>query len=79
MYNGIIANNSGTITENAFPKNFMPALNFGLFKPKDWNALAKPCHKWKPKANMANTYPIVNHKPYFASLKKSKVSLCKSL
>ena len=45
MYNGIIANNKGTITENAFPKSFIPLLNFGLFNPRDWNALANPCHK----------------------------------
>ena len=35
MYNGIIANNKGTSTENALPKIFIPALNFGLFNPKD--------------------------------------------
>ena len=31
----MIANNNGTKTENALPKIFIPALNFGLFKPKD--------------------------------------------
>ena len=32
---GIIANNSGTITANAFPKNLIAGVNFELVAPSD--------------------------------------------
>jgi hypothetical protein len=36
---GIIANNSGTIIANAFPKNLITGVNFELFTPIVWKAL----------------------------------------
>ena len=35
---GIIANNKGTITANALPKNLIAGVNL-LFIPNDWKAL----------------------------------------